>query len=162
MSKKIKKLIKPRKLKKNNQKNRTVKKNRLQFWKNWSVRFRFYKPKTEKTEPNRKKNEPKPVWTSFCPKKPNRTEPKPVGFFFKTNFGLVTFFDKNRIEPKMITPTKRPTNIFNFGVGKYHTNPKNTILLTLASVNIFAKDEFEEEIFYVIFSCLSFIIICPF
>jgi hypothetical protein len=75
---------------------------------------------------------------------------------------LVTFFDKNQIEPKMITPTKRPTNISNFGVGKYRTNPKNTILLTLASVNIFAKDEFEEEIFYVIFSCLSFIIICPF
>jgi hypothetical protein len=66
---------------------------------------------------------------------------------------LVTFFDKNQIEPKMITPTKRPTNISNFGVGKYRTNPKNTILLTLASVNIFAKDEFEEEIFYVIFSC---------
>jgi hypothetical protein len=59
-------------------------------------------------------------------------------------------------------PTKRPTNISNFGVGKYRTNPKNTILLTLASVNIFVKDEFEEEIFYVIFSCLSFIIICPF
>jgi hypothetical protein len=28
---------------------------------------------------------------------------------------------------------------------------KNTILLTLALVNIFAKNEFEEEIFYVIF-----------
>jgi len=28
---------------------------------------------------------------------------------------------------------------------------KNTILLTLASVNFFAKNEFEEEIFYVIF-----------
>jgi len=39
---------------------------------------------------------------------------------------------------------------------------KNTILLTLAPVNIFAKNEFDEEIFYVIFSCLSFIIICPF
>jgi hypothetical protein len=44
-----------------------------------------------------------------------------------------------------------PTNIYNFGVGKYRTNPKNTILLTLASVNIFAKNAFEEEIFYVIF-----------
>jgi len=55
-----------------------------------------------------------------------------------------------------------PTNISNFDVDKYRTNPKNTILLTLASVNIFAKNEFEEEIFYVIFSCLSFIIICPF
>jgi hypothetical protein len=37
---------------------------------------------------------------------------------------------------------------------------KNTILLTLALVNIFAKNKFEEEIFYVIFfSCLSSIII---
>jgi hypothetical protein len=27
-------------------------------------------------------------------------------FFFKKKFGLVTFFDKNRIEPKMITPTR--------------------------------------------------------
>jgi hypothetical protein len=41
-------------------------------------------------------------------------------------------------------------NISNSGVGKYRTNPKNTILLTLA-MNIFAKNEFEEEIFYVIF-----------
>ena len=84
------------------------------------------------------------------------------GFFKKQISVWLLFFDKNRIEPKMITPTKRPTNISNFGIGKYRTNPKNTILLTLASVNIFAKDEFEEEIFYVIFSCLSFIIICPF
>jgi hypothetical protein len=30
-------------------------------------------------------------------------------------------------------------NIFNSSVGKYHTNLKNTILLTLASVNIFRK-----------------------
>jgi hypothetical protein len=44
-----------------------------------------------------------------------------------------------------------PTNIFNSGVGKYRTNPKITILLTLASVNIFTKNKFEEEIFYVIF-----------
>ena len=56
-----------------------------------SVRFRFYKSKTEKTEPNRtqtkktepnrqktepkRKNRAKPVWTGFCPEK---TEPKPV------------------------------------------------------------------------------------
>jgi len=64
--------------------------------------------KTGKTEPNRFE----PV---FALKKPNQTEPKPVGltrflfgfgFFFqkKKNFGLVTFFDKNRTEPKMITP----------------------------------------------------------
>jgi hypothetical protein len=88
-----------------------VKKNRLnqlKFWKIWpvrfsSVRFWFYKPKTEpnrtqtgkqtepnwkKTKPNRaktksnrkkpsqnRKNRVKPVWTGFCSKKPNRTEP---------------------------------------------------------------------------------------
>ena len=45
-------------------------------------------------------------------------------------------------------------NIFNSGVGKYRTNPKITIFLTLASVNNFAKNEFEEEIFYAIFSLL--------
>ena len=73
---------------------------------------------TEKTEPKpsqNRKNRAKPVWTGFCPKKtePNRTETgrfDPVlvrfRFFFqkKKNFGLVTFFDKNRTEPKMITP----------------------------------------------------------
>jgi len=112
-----------------------------------SVRFRFYKQKTKKTEPkptkNRKKktepNRKKPSQNQkkqsqnrenraktgktephrfepvFALKKPNRTEPKPVGltrfwfgfgfFFQKKIFGLVTFFDKNRIEPKMITPS---------------------------------------------------------
>jgi hypothetical protein len=46
-----------------------------------SVRFRFFKPRTGKTEPNRKteKNRAKPVGTGFCSKKPNQTEPKPVG-----------------------------------------------------------------------------------
>jgi hypothetical protein len=54
-----------------------------------SVRFRFYKPETEKTElnrtqteKNRKQTEPKPIQTEKT--KPNRvlskkTEPKPVG-----------------------------------------------------------------------------------
>jgi len=95
-----------------------------------SVRFRFYKQKTEKTEPKQKKTEPnrknraktektepkpeKPSQTGlnrFCPKKPNRTETgqfDPVSvrfrFCFLKNFGLVTFFDNNRTEPKMITP----------------------------------------------------------
>ena len=61
-----------------------------------SVRFRFYKPETEKTElnqtqteKNRKQTEPKPIQTEKT--KPNRvlskkTEPKPVGlnrFHFK-------------------------------------------------------------------------------
>jgi hypothetical protein len=74
-----------------------VKKNRLKFKKNIPVRFWFYKPKTEKTEPNPNRKKPekkpsqtgkKPSQTGFCPKKPNRTEPKPVGlnqfrFFLK-------------------------------------------------------------------------------
>jgi hypothetical protein len=67
VSKKTEKPIKPRKPKKNNRKNRTVKKNRLNRKKilkkpAGSIRFRFYKQKTEKTEqnPNRKKTEPKP------------------------------------------------------------------------------------------------------
>jgi hypothetical protein len=43
-----------------------------------SVRFRFYKPETEKTELNRTQTEKnrakpkKPSKTGFCPKKPNR------------------------------------------------------------------------------------------
>jgi hypothetical protein len=53
-------------------------------------------------------------------------------------------------------------NISNSGIGKYRTNPKNTILLTLVSVNIFAKNEFEEEIFYVIFFLLILYYYLPF
>jgi len=60
--------------------------------------------KTGKTEPNLFE----PV---FALKKPNRTETgrfDPVSvwfrvFFQKKNFSLITFFDKNRTEPKMIT-----------------------------------------------------------
>jgi len=87
---------KPIKPEKNNRKNRTEKKNRLN-------RLHFLK--------NR------PVWfgsgfISKKPKKPNRTETgrfDPVSvrfrfFFQKKNIGLVTFFDKNRAGPKMITP----------------------------------------------------------
>jgi hypothetical protein len=53
-------LIKLGKLKKKQLKNRTVKKNRLEFLKNRLVRF--YKPETEKTKSNRtqiKKNQAK-------------------------------------------------------------------------------------------------------
>jgi hypothetical protein len=102
-----------------------VKKNRLNFWKNRSLRFQFYKSETEKTEPNRiqteknrakpektepnQKNQAKPVWTGFCPKKMNRTETdrfEPVSVWFQFFFvWLLFFFDKNRIEPKMITPS---------------------------------------------------------
>jgi hypothetical protein len=71
-------------------------------------RFHFYKPETEKTEPNsnRKKNSEKnrvkPEKTELNRFEPvfiqkNRTEPKPVGlnrfrFFILKKFGLVTFF----------------------------------------------------------------------
>jgi hypothetical protein len=43
--------------------------------------------------------------TGFCPKKQTETgrfDPVSV-FFFKKKFGLVTFFDKNRTEPKIMT-----------------------------------------------------------
>jgi len=94
-----------------------------------SVWFRFYKKKPNQTETeknwkknrakpekpsqNRKKpsqnreNRAKPVWTGFFPKNPNRTETgrfDPVSVYLKKKFGLVTFFDKNQTEPKMITP----------------------------------------------------------
>jgi hypothetical protein len=79
--------------------------------------IRFYKQKTRKnrTEPKPKKTGKKPSQTGlnlFFPLK-NRIEPKPVSltrfrfgfvFFSKNNFGLITFFDKNRTKPKMITP----------------------------------------------------------
>jgi hypothetical protein len=81
-----------------------------------SVRFRFFKPGTEKTELNR--TEPKPEKTEPKPKKPsqtgknepnrfepvfvlkNRTEPKPVGLnrfrfgfgFFKKKISVWLFF----------------------------------------------------------------------
>jgi hypothetical protein len=66
VSKNIEKLIKLKKLKKKNWKNRTMKKNRLEFWKNCPVQFGFnfisLKPKKpnrtqteKKTEQNRKK-----------------------------------------------------------------------------------------------------------
>jgi hypothetical protein len=63
-----------------------------------SVRFGFgftslkpKKPNRTKTQKNRaksEKNRAKPVWTSFCSKKPNRTESdrfEPVLVFFKKN-----------------------------------------------------------------------------
>jgi len=141
VSKKTGKPIKP---KKKQPKKPNRKKNRLNFWKNRSVRFRFYKKKpkkpnrtelnrnrqktgkknwvkpsqTEKTEPNQKnraktgKTEPNRFEPVFSQK--NRTEPNQnrsvwlgFGFFSKKNFGLVTFFDKNQTEPKMITPKCR-------------------------------------------------------
>jgi hypothetical protein len=80
-----------------------------------SVRFRFYKPKTKKTElnPNRKKpsqtgkkpsqtekTEPNRFELVFVLK--NRTEPKPVSvwfFFFKKNSIWLFFLNKNQAKP---------------------------------------------------------------
>jgi hypothetical protein len=52
-------------------------------------------------------------------------------------------------------------NISNSGVGKYRTNLKNMILLTLALMNIFSKNEFDEEIFHVIFFLFIFYYYLP-
>jgi hypothetical protein len=109
VSQKIKKSIKPRKLKKPNRKKpiKILKKSV------GLVRFRFYKQKTKKLKSNKKKrrkqlSQTKPKLektdpklrktnqTGFYPKKPNRTEPKPVGLtrfqfgfvFFKFQFGF--------------------------------------------------------------------------
>jgi len=91
-----------------------MKKNRLnwlKFWKNWPVRFWFYKSGTEKTKSNLNKkkqakpektsqtekpsqtgkNRAKPVWTDFFLK--NRTEQKPVGLN-RFRFGFGFFFLK--------------------------------------------------------------------
>jgi hypothetical protein len=89
-----------------------------------SVRFRFYEQKTKKTEPNRtetdKKPEKKPSQTGktepnrenraktrktkpnrfepvFALKKPNRTEPKPVGLT-RFRFGFGFFFKKKKFQ----------------------------------------------------------------
>jgi hypothetical protein len=100
--------------------------NRLQFWKNQPVQFRFYKSETEKTEPNwtqtekTKKNQKNRAKTEKT--EPNRFEPVFVlknqtepnrnrsvwtsfGFFKKIQFDY--FLDKNRTEPKM-TPLVLP------------------------------------------------------
>ena len=131
--KKIKKLIKLRKLEEKTEPwKKPIKPIKILKKPTGSVRFRFSKPGIEKTELNRTepkpektepkpkkpsqtepkssqtgKNRAKPVWTDFCSKKPNRTEPswfEPVSvrfrFFKKKNFSLVIFKKKkpNRIE----------------------------------------------------------------
>jgi len=90
VSKKTEKLIKSRKLKKITEKIKPEKKP-IKILKKpiGSVQFRFYKPETEKTEPNRKKNQAKPVFVLK-----NRTETcwfEPVSVFLK-KIGLVAFF----------------------------------------------------------------------
>jgi hypothetical protein len=124
-----------KKLKKPNRKKKPIKP--IKFLKKpaGSVRFQFYKQKTEPNPTkNRKKNRAKPEKPSQTEKtnqnrkKPsqnretepnrfepvfalkNRTEPKPVGltrfrfFFQKKKFRFGYFFDKNRTEPKIISP----------------------------------------------------------
>jgi hypothetical protein len=90
-----------------------VKKNRLKFWNNWPVRFRFYKSKIEKTEPNRtqtekngKKTEPNQKKTKLKPSQTEKTEPnteiKPVGlnrFWFLNFFFLFSYFFIIKTEP---------------------------------------------------------------
>jgi hypothetical protein len=92
--------------KKNNWKNRIVKKNRLnrlKFWKNRLVRFLFYKSKTEKpklnrtqtekTELNRKKTESNRFEPVFVLK--HRAETGRLNwfrFFLKKNFSLIILF----------------------------------------------------------------------
>jgi hypothetical protein len=86
------------KTEKNNRKNWIVKKNRLEFWKNQPVRFRFYKTETEKTElnPNRRKTEPN--WKKPSQNQKNRAKPKKL-----SQIGLNRFFPKNnRTEPKLV------------------------------------------------------------
>ena len=74
----------------------------------------FYKPETEKTEPNPNKKKLKKTESNqfelvFVLKnqiEPNQNRLVWIGFgFFLKKFGLVIFFYKNRIEPKIITPT---------------------------------------------------------
>ena len=93
MSKKIKKPIKLRELEKNNWKNRTMKKNWLEFWKNYPVRFGFgfislkqKKPNSAQTEKNRaklEKNDPNKKKLSQTRKKPSQNRKKgPNQFLF--------------------------------------------------------------------------------
>jgi hypothetical protein len=121
VSKKIKKV---RKLKNLNREKKLIKSIKILKKLTGSIRFRFYKPKTEKTKPNlnRKKlsqTGKKPSQTEKT--KPNRfepvfvlknqTEPKPVGlkwfrFFLKKISVWLFFFYKIRTEPKIITPNQ--------------------------------------------------------
>lgn len=69
-----------------------------------------------------------------------KTEPKPVGwnrfrfffFVFFLSFGLVVFIDKNRIEPKMTTPSSDnlsgPVSIYFKNLLTWALNPQKTSL----------------------------------
>ena len=66
--------------------------------------------KPEKTKPNRAKtgktepNRFEPVFSLKNRTETGRFEPVSVFFFLKKNFGLITFFDKNRTEPNREHP----------------------------------------------------------
>jgi len=112
--KKTKKPIKPRKpqkkLKKSNREKKPIKSIKILKKLTGSVRFRFFKSGTEKTEPNQtkpkpKKTEPKPSQTGKI--KPNWFEPvfvlknrtetgrfEPVSVFLKKNSVWLLFFIK--------------------------------------------------------------------
>ena len=97
--KKTEKSIKLRKPEKKNQKNRTVKKNRLKFWKNRPVRFSFYfislKPK--------KKNRIE----SKVEKQPSQTE-KTESSRFEPVFVQKTNWNKTgRFEPVLVFSDKK-------------------------------------------------------
>ena len=108
VSKKIKKPSKPeKKPKKPNREKKPIKPNTILKKSTGSARFRFYKPKTEKTEPKPKKtkknrgkpkNQAKPEKTEPNRFEPvfilkNRTERKPVGLNrFRFGFGFLFKF----------------------------------------------------------------------
>jgi len=108
-----KKTEKSIKLKKNNRKNQTVKKNQLKFWKNRPVWFRFYKPETEKNrgKPKKPSQTEKPSQAGlnlFCPKKSNRTETsrfEPVLVFFQKKKSIwLLFLIKTELNRKWSPP----------------------------------------------------------
>jgi hypothetical protein len=95
-----KKTKKLRKLeKKNNRKNRTVKKKPIKILKKPTVSVRFYKPKTEKTEPN--PNRKKPSQTE-------KTEPNR----FELVFVLKNLTETGRFEPVSVFLKKIRFNFF--------------------------------------------------
>jgi len=110
-----------------------------------SVRFRFFKPGTGKTEPNQKKPEKnrakpeKPSQNRVKPKKPSQTEPKPSQT--EPNRFEPVFSLKSRTEPKPVG-----LNRFRFGFGFFYkkkiqfgfffikTEPWTPLILTVHGV----------------------------
>jgi len=96
VSKKIKKSIKSRKLEKKITEKSNREKKPIKILKKLTGSVWFYKPETEKTEPN--PNRKKQSQTGFCPKNPNRTETgqfEPVSVFFFLKFQKLNRTKKN-------------------------------------------------------------------